>query len=216
MGQKERERVAHHEIGYALAGMSLPGSDEVHKISIIPRGVAALGYTLQLPKEDRFLMTKSELKNRVAVLFGGRVAEELIYPEASTGARDDLLKATDIAKNMVKAYGMSEKLGQQCFDQEQRPMFLQNGQSHGPGYYSEETAREIDDEVRRITDELQVRVTAPLKTKLSILRQAAQVLLEKETIVGAELKTIAEQANGASAQEDQKDQEDIVADAVGQ
>ena len=216
MGQKERERVAHHEIGYALAGMSLPGSDEVHKISIIPRGVAALGYTLQLPEEDRFLATKSELENRVAVLLGGRVAEELIYHEASTGARDDLLKATDIAKNMVKAYGMSERLGQQSFDQEQQPMFLQNGQSHGPGDYSEETAREIDDEVRRLTDELQVRVTALLKTKLSILRQAAQVLLEKETITGAELKTIAEQANGTSVQEDRKDQEEIVADAVGQ
>lgn len=213
LGQTERERVAHHEIGHALAGMSLPGSDEVHKISIIPRGVAALGYTLQVPKEDRFLMTKSELENKIAVLLGGRVAEELIYHEASTGARDDLLKATDIAKNMVKSYGMSDKLGHQSFDQEQQPMFLQNTQSQGPGDYSEETAREIDAEVRRIIDEQHVRVTALLGAKLSILRQAAQVLLKKETIMGAELKAIAEQANGASAQEDQ---EDVVADAVGQ
>ena len=213
LGQTERERVAHHEIGHALAGMSLPGSDEVHKISIIPRGVAALGYTLQLPNEDRFLMTKSELEIKIAVLLGGRVAEELIYHEASTGARDDLLKATDIAKNMVKAYGMSDKLGHQSFDQEQQPMFLQNGQPHGPGDYSEETAREIDAEVHRIIDEQYVRVTALLGAQLSILRQAAQVLLEKETITGAELKTIAEQANGASAQEDQ---EEVIADAVGQ
>ena len=193
LGEKEKERVAHHEIGHALAGMSLPGSDEVQKISIIPRGVAALGYTLQLPNEDRFLLTKSELENKIAVLLGGRVAEELIYQEISTGARDDLLKATDTAKSMVKAYGMSEKLGQQSFDQERQPMFVQSGQAQGPGDYSEETAREIDNEVHRIIDEQHSRITAILKAKLAILRQAAQVLLEKETISGEELKDVAAQ-----------------------
>ena len=193
LGQKEKARVAHHEIGHALAGMSLPGSDEVQKISIIPRGVAALGYTLQLPSEDRFLLTKSELENKIAVLLGGRVAEELIYQEISTGARDDLLKATDTAKSMVKSYGMSATLGQQSFDQERQPMFLQNGQPHGPGDYSEETAREIDNEVRRIIDEQHARITRILKAKRPILRQAAQVLLEKETISGAELERIVAQ-----------------------
>ena len=127
LNPKEKERVAHHEVGHALVALTLPGMDAVQKISIIPRGVAALGYTLQLPTEDRFLMTKSELENKIAVLLGGRVAEELIYHEISTGARDDLLKATDIAKSMVKAYGMSEKLGQISFDGERQPLFLQTG-----------------------------------------------------------------------------------------
>ena len=193
LSPKEKGRVAHHEIGHALAGMSLPGSDAVQKISIIPRGVAALGYTLQLPSEDRFLMTKSELENKIAVLLGGRVAEELIYQEVSTGARDDLLKATDTAKSMVKAYGMSARLGQQSFDQERQPMFLQNGQPHGPGDYSEETAREIDDEVRRIIDEQYARITKILQAKLPLLRRAAQALLEKETISGKELEGISAQ-----------------------
>jgi len=127
------------------------------------------------------------------VLLGGRVAEELIYQEISTGARDDLLKATDTAKSMVKSYGMSDTLGQQSFDQERQPMFLQNGQPQGLGDYSEETAREIDNEVRRIIEEQHARITTILKTKLPILRQAAQVLLEKETISGAELERIAAQ-----------------------
>lgn len=193
LSPKEKGRVAHHEIGHALAGMSLPGSDAVQKISIIPRGVAALGYTLQLPSEDRFLMTKSELENKIAVLLGGRVAEELIYQEVSTGARDDLLKATDTAKSMVKAYGMSARLGQQSFDQERQPMFLQNSQPHGPGDYSEETAREIDDEIRRIIDEQYARITKILQAKLPLLRRAAQALLEKETISGKELEGISAQ-----------------------
>ena len=191
LNPKEKERVAHHEIGHALASLSLPGSDEVQKISIIPRGVAALGYTLQLPTEDRFVITQSELENKIAVYLGGRVAEEIIYNEISTGARDDLLKATDIAKNMIKAYGMSNKLGQVSFDQDQQPMFLQNGQPSGPGDYSEETARDIDNEVRQIIDTQYARVTELLQAQEDILRDAAQVLLEKETITGEELKAIA-------------------------
>ena len=131
LNRQEKERVAYHEVGHALVAMNVSGADPVQKISIIPRGVAALGYTLQLPTEDRFLMTKSELENRIAVLLGGRVAEELIFNEASTGARDDLVKATDIAKSMVKAYGMSEKLGKVSFDRAQQPLFLQNGQGAG-------------------------------------------------------------------------------------
>ena len=191
LNQAEKERVAHHEIGHALVSLSLPGSDEVQKISIIPRGVAALGYTLQLPTEDRFVITKSELENKIAVYLGGRVAEEIIYQEISTGARDDLLKATDIAKNMIKAYGMSEQLGQISFDQDQQPMFLQNGQSPGPGDYSEETARAIDTEIRRIIDAQYARVTALLRAKTQVLQDAARALLDKETLTGEELRAIA-------------------------
>jgi cell division protease FtsH len=190
LSPKEKERVAHHEVGHALVGLALPGSDTVQKISIIPRGIAALGYTLQLPTEERFLMTESELKNRLAVLLGGRVAEELIYQEVSTGARDDLMKATDIAKSMVKAYGMSDKVGQFSFDQERQPLFLQAGQPHAGGDYSEATAREIDCEVRRLIEEQYGRVRAILASQEEILRKAAQTLLVKEVISGEELKAI--------------------------
>ena len=186
----EKERVAHHEVGHALVAMSIPGSDAVHKISIIPRGIAALGYTMQLPTEDRFLMTQAELKNKIAVLLGGRVAEETIYQEISTGAQDDLLKATDIAKSMVKVYGMSEKLGQVSFERDRRPLFLQAAQPESAGDYSEETAREIDCEVRRLIDEQYDRVRIILGSQEAILRQAASVLLTKETITGEELKAI--------------------------
>ncbi|MBI3245284.1 MAG: ATP-dependent metallopeptidase FtsH/Yme1/Tma family protein [Deltaproteobacteria bacterium] len=198
----EKERVAHHEVGHALVALALPGSDVVQKISIIPRGVAALGYTLQLPTEDRFLMTESELKNRIAILLGGRVAEELIYKEVSTGARDDLMKATDIAKSMVKAYGMSGAVGQLSFDQERQPLFLQPGMAHGGGDYSETTAREIDCEIRRLIDEQYGRVRTVLAVQEEVLRAAAQALLRKETITGEELKAIASETtarHGAQA-----------------
>ncbi|MGH7232001.1 MAG: ATP-dependent zinc metalloprotease FtsH [Nitrospiraceae bacterium] len=194
----EKERVAHHEVGHALVALSIPGSDAVHKISIIPRGIAALGYTMQLPTEDRFLMTKTELKNKIAVLLGGRVAEETIYQEISTGAQDDLLKATDIAKSMVKAYGMSEKLGQVSFERDRRPMFLQAPQSETAADYSEETSREIDCEVRRIIDEQYEQVTSLLSSQRHLLREAATVLLGKETISGEELKAIVARSSDRS------------------
>ena len=194
LNKMEKERVAFHETGHALVALSIPGSDQVQKISIIPRGVAALGYTLQLPTEDRFLMTKSELENKVAVLLGGRIAEETIFGEASTGAQNDLIKATDIAKSMVKAYGMSEKLGTITLERERQPQFLQLPVASEKGDYSEETAREIDCEVRRIVDEQYGRVRRLLEDRKSALRQGAQVLLEREVITGAELKTILEAA----------------------
>jgi len=186
----EKERVAHHELGHALVALSIPGADAVQKISIIPRGIAALGYTIQLPTEDRFLMTKSELENKIAVLLGGRVAEEIIYREVSTGAQDDLMKATDIAKSMVKRYGMSEKLGLLSFDRDRQPLFLQNGQPQAPGDYSEETAREIDCKVHRIIDEQYARVSRVLNSQQEVFREAAAVLLKKEIITGEELKAI--------------------------
>jgi len=191
LNKQEKERVAHHEVGHALVALAIPGSDTVQKISIIPRGVAALGYTLQLPTEDRFLMTRSELENRIAVLLGGRVAEEIIYREVSTGARDDLLKATEIAKSMIKAYGMSEKLGKVSFDGEHQPLFLRTNQASSNGDYSESTAQEIDAEVRRIIEEQYTRVTVLLTNQQHVLRDAAAVLLQKEVISGDELKTIA-------------------------
>ena len=194
LNKMEKERVAYHETGHALVALSIPGTDQVQKISIIPRGVAALGYTLQLPTEDRFLMTKSELENKVAVLLGGRIAEETIFGEASTGAQNDLLKATDIAKSMVKAYGMSEKLGTITLERERQPQFLQIPVASEKGDYSEETAREIDCEVRRIVDEQYGRVRRLLEDKKAMLQQGATLLLEREVITGAELKAIMEQA----------------------
>jgi cell division protease FtsH len=191
LNAEEKARVAHHEIGHALVALGMPGVNVIQKISIIPRGIAALGYTLQLPTEERFLMTTSELQNKIAVLLGGRVAEELIYQEASTGAQDDLLKATAIARSMVKSYGMSEKLGQLSLEGERRPMFLDVGPSQG-GDYSPETAREIDSEVRRILEEQHARVTALLGSQTELLGRAAKALLEKETLSGEDLQAIAE------------------------
>ena len=199
LNKAERERVAHHEVGHALVALSIPGVDTVQKISIIPRGIAALGYTLQLPTEERFLMTKSELENKIAVLLGGRIAEEIVYHEVSTGAQDDLLKATQIAKSMVKTYGMSDKLGQVTLDMERQPLFLPTAQSPMPGDYSEETSREIDCEIRRIIDEQVARSRKILAEKKDILRRAASVLLEKETITGEDLKTILAQYKAAPA-----------------
>jgi cell division protease FtsH len=193
LNKMEKERVAFHETGHALVAMSLPGMDQVQKISIIPRGVAALGYTLQLPTEDRFLMTKSELENKVAVLLGGRIAEELTFGEASTGAQNDLVKATDIAKSMVKAYGMSDKLGTITLERERQPQFLQLPIGSEKGDYSEETAREIDCEVRRIIDEQYGRVRQLLEKRKAALHQGATLLLEREVITGPELKAIMEQ-----------------------
>ena len=205
LNKQEKERVAHHEVGHALVAVALPGADPIQKISIIPRGIAALGYTLQFPTEDRFLMTKSELENKIAVLLGGRVAEELVFQEVSTGARDDLLKATDIAKNMIKAYGMSDKLGQVNFDRDHQPLFLATGQPQTGGDYSEETAREIDCEVRRIIDEQYVRVRSLLSAQQEALRQAAAVLLNKEVITGEELQAIAARANSRLPQSREDD-----------
>ena len=185
----EKKRVAYHELGHALVASALPGNDNVHKISIIPRGVAALGYTMQVPAEDRFLMTESELENRVATLLGGRVAEELIFDEVSTGAHDDLSKATDIARSMVKTFGMSPRLGQVSLEKDRRGVMLQSPlEPVARVEYSEQTARAVDDEVRRIIDEQRERVAEILSRRRQVLLRAAQLLLAKETISGQELR----------------------------
>lgn len=185
----EKSRVAHHEIGHALVAMALPGPDVVRKISVIPRGIAGLGYTLQLPTEDRFLLTQSELENKLAVLLGGRVAEELIYADVSTGAQDDLSKATEIARRMVRSYGMSRKLGHLSFDRAEGPLFL--GAAEARPDYGDEVAKEIDAEIRWIVDQQHSRATRILTARRDLLRRAARELVERESITGDELVQLA-------------------------
>ncbi len=191
MNPKERERVAYHEAGHALVAASVPSADPVHKISIIPRGIAALGYTLQLPTEDRYLLTRSELLDRLAVMLGGRTAEALTFGEVSTGAQNDLQRAADIARRMVKEYGMSQRLGALAFEPERRPLFLSTGDGLTGGKpYSEETAREIDEEVKRIVDETEAHARDILTKRGEDLKAIAQRLLDKEVLEGEELQTL--------------------------
>ncbi len=149
INKHEREIVAHHEMGHALVALSLPGTDPVHKISIIPRGISALGYTMQAPTEDRFLMKKTELLNKIATLLGGRAAEAIVFGDISTGAHNDLSRATDIARSMVKEYGMSATLGQVYLASERRTRFLEAAPESG-GDYSQATAELIDREINQI------------------------------------------------------------------
>lgn len=188
MNQKEKEIVAFHETGHALMAESLPTTDPVHKISIIPRGISALGYTLQLPTEDRYLMTKRELLDRIAVLLGGRAAEEIVFGEISTGAQNDLHRATDIAQNMVKEYGMSAKFGPITFEKDRRPMFLQEVSPPSSRDFSEATARKIDEEVQQIISDTYQRAITTLEEKRDKLDGIAKRLLEKEVIEAAELR----------------------------
>jgi cell division protease FtsH len=194
LSETERDIVAHHEMGHALVAFSVPHADPVHKVTIIPRGVGALGMTYQLPTEDRYLLRRSELEDRIAVLVGGHVAEELVYGELSTGAHNDLERATALARAMVVRYGMSEKLGPLTFGGSDGPGFLRRG---GPGgweggerVYSEETARAIDEEVRRIVEEAYDRVRGLLAAKKPILLRAAEVLKRRETLEGEELRRL--------------------------
>lgn len=187
----ERRIVAYHELGHAIVALSLPGTDPVQKISIIPRGIAALGYTMQVPTEERFLMRKSELLNKIATLLGGRAAEEIVFSDISTGAHNDLSKATDIARGMVKEYGMSEKVGQVYFAREPRNQFLNAPLGlAGPNEYSETTAELIDTEVREILTDQYRKAMEIITLKKNVLEKAVEVLLEKEKIEGEELKKL--------------------------
>jgi cell division protease FtsH len=186
LNANERRVVAHHELGHAMVAMALPGTDPVHKISIIPRGVGALGYTIQRPIEDRFLMTREELENKMAVLLGGRAAEEVVFGHLSTGAADDLAKVTDIARSMVMRYGMVTSLGYVAYEEERAP-FLGGPLPHGHREYSEETAREIDVAVRDIVKTSYEKALGILSKQKKLLEGWAQKLLEKETLVEAEL-----------------------------
>jgi cell division protease FtsH len=189
MSPKEKKTVAYHECGHALVAELVPGADPVSKISIIPRGVAALGYTQQLPTEDRYLMTRSELLGKIYVLLGGRVAEEMIFGDVSTGAQNDLQKATEIARTMVTQFGMSERVGLVSLEGPRTPLFLPVPMQ-GPKEYSEETARTIDEEVKRILSETHAKVREILSSHRQALEELAQLLLEKEVIERPELQTI--------------------------
>ncbi len=190
ISRREKERVAYHEAGHALVASALPNADPVHRISIVPRGVAALGYTLQLPTEDRYLLTRAELLDRLSVLLGGRVAEEIVYGEVSTGAQNDLEQATEIARAMVMDYGMSEKLGPQTF-RKRESLFLEPMWRHREDI-SEETARLIDQEVAALIKEAHARAQEILSKNRKRLELLARTLLEKETIEGEELKKLLE------------------------
>jgi cell division protease FtsH len=177
-------------MGHALVAMALPGTDPVHKVSIIPRGVAALGYTIQRPTEDRFVMTRGELENKMAVLLGGRAAEELCFGHLSTGAADDLAKATDIARSMVMRYGMVKALGDVAYEEERSPFLPGVAAPTRPREYSEATAREIDLAVREIVAAAREKALGVLKRQKGTLERGAQLLLEKETLSEADLATL--------------------------
>ncbi|HUF92914.1 MAG TPA: cell division protein FtsH, partial [Candidatus Limnocylindria bacterium] len=181
--------VAHHEMGHAFVATSVAHADPVHKVTIIPRGVAALGMTYQLPTEERFLMTRSELEDRIAVLLGGRVAEELVYGEVSTGAHNDLDRGTELARLMVTKYGMSERMGLATYG-ERSPLFLKGSGMGGERDYSEATARTIDEEVRAILDRTHDRVRGILTAKKAMLVHAAGELKRIETLEGDRLKRL--------------------------
>jgi cell division protease FtsH len=194
---EEKKIVAYHELGHALVALDLPGTDPVQKITIVPRGIAALGYTMQVPTEDRFLMRRTELLNKIATLLGGRAAEEIVFGDISTGAHNDLSRATDIARSMIREYGMSATLGQVYFAGGRRPQFL-GAMPESPPEYSEATAETIDAEVRQIiTAQYQVARDI-LGGRRQVLDKAALLLLEKEKIDGEELKRLVAQSEPES------------------
>ena len=197
MNAQEKEIVAFHESGHAIVAESVEHADPVHKISIIPRGIAALGYTQQQPTEDRYLLTRSELNDRLAVLLGGRVAEELVFHEVSTGAQNDLQRASDIARAMVTEYGMSDLLGLVSYERPRQAMFIPESFSQSKNY-SEAKASQIDDEVKRFVDEAHQRVREILAERRTVLDDLASLLSENETVQGEELRQMLEAATGGS------------------
>jgi cell division protease FtsH len=193
--EDEKRRVAYHEAAHALVAFSLPNTDPVHKVSIIPRGLAALGYTMQRPEDDRYLMTQSELESRIEVLLAGTIAEEMVYSDVSTGAQNDLERASEIARAMVMDYGMS-RLGRVTYRESPRSPFLAAAGADMPSArsHSEETAREIDEEVRRIIDRSIEQVRRILETRRDALEAVAKRLIESEVIDGSELRELVEAA----------------------
>ena len=187
----EHKIVAYHEMGHALVSMAVAGVDVVHKVSIIPRGIGALGYTIQRPSEDRFIITRDELESRMAVLLGGRAAEQVVFGHLSTGAADDLAKATDIARDMVMRYGMEEKLGPVSYDAE-RPTFLDTpaALTWHQQRYSDQTAHAIDEAVQRIVERIFARSVALLSSQRAVLEHGAALLLEHETLDEAALASL--------------------------
>jgi cell division protease FtsH len=191
MSDRERRIVAYHESGHAIVAASLPNLDPVHKISIVQRGFGALGYTMQLPLEDRYLMTRGDLLSQLAVLLGGRSAEEIALGEISTGAQNDLMRATDIARAMVTEFGMSDALGVVSYNgHPKRSVFLDVANMPERGVYAEETAQRIDTEVRRILDEAHGKARTILTEKRDVLERVTTNLLQKEVLEGEEFQAI--------------------------
>ena len=192
LNPKERETVAYHEMGHALVALALPGTDPVHKISIIPRGIGALGYTLQRPTEDRYLMTRSDLEHKIAVLLGGRAAEKLVFGELSTGAADDLARATDIARDMITRFGMDESLGYIAFEA-QRPRFLDTPElASGGCRVAESTQARIDQAIRDIVMGVFERAYGILDANRAVLERCARELLARETLDEADIRRLTE------------------------
>ncbi len=187
MNAQEKKIVAFHESGHAIVAESVEHADPVAKISIIPRGIAALGYTQQQPTEDRYLMTRGELLDRLAVLWGGRVAEEQVFGEISTGAQNDLQRATDIARSMVAEYSMSDSLGLATYERPRQPTFLPEGYAPSKTY-SEKKAAQIDDEVSRVMEEAHKRVRGILSVRRKVLDELANVLSKEEVVQGEDLR----------------------------
>jgi cell division protease FtsH len=198
LNPREREIVAFHEMGHAMSAAALTGVDPVHKVSIIPRGIGALGYTLQRPTEDRYLMTREELEGKLTVLLGGRAAEGLVFEHTSTGAADDLARATDIARSMATRYAMVPGLGPVSYDSE-NPVYL-GPQPMSRRTFSEQTAREIDLAVREIVQNAAERARTLLAQRRQTLEKAARMLLDKETLTDAELKPLFDEARTEAAQ----------------
>ena len=189
LNDKEKEIVAYHEVGHALVGAAMPGSDQVEKISIVPRGMAALGYTLQLPTEDRFLRDEAELKGQIATMLGGRSAEEVVFGAITTGAANDLQRATDVAEQMVTSYGMSQVLGPLAYDRSKQNNFLDNGMApNARRMVSDETAKAIDEEVKGIVEQAHQRALGILKDNRELLETISQQLLQEEVIEGESLR----------------------------
>ncbi|GAB2778955.1 ATP-dependent zinc metalloprotease FtsH [Halomonas shantousis] len=197
LNARERETVAYHELGHALVAMALPDVDPVQKVSIIPRGISALGYTLQRPTEDRFLLSEEELRQRMTVLLGGRAAERLVFDALSTGAADDLDKATDIARSMVMRFGMDPDLGQVTYEKAS-PNLLQQPFAESQRHYSEATAQAIDRAVRELVDAAFQRATALLQARRPLLERGAELLLQRESLSGEEIRQLLE-ADSAAA-----------------
>jgi cell division protease FtsH len=190
MSEKERRIVAYHESGHAIVASVLPGLDPVHKISIVQRGFGALGFTMQLPLEDRYLMTRQDLRSQLAVLLAGRSAEEIAFGEISTGAQNDLMRATDIARAMVTEFGMSDKVGAVSYNGHKRSPFLETPFAPERGNYAEETAQTIDAEVKRILQEAHDEARRVLKEYRGVLDRLSERLLEIEVVEAEELRAI--------------------------
>lgn len=210
LSDKEKKIVAYHEVGHALVGAVMPGGGRVAKISIVPRGMAALGYTLQMPTEDRFLMSESELKDQIATMLGGRAAEEVVFNSITTGASNDLQRATDLAERMVTTYGMSEVLGPLAYEKGQQNNFLGQGMGNPRRMVSDETAKAIDEEVKSIVETAHQQALDILERNRDLLEQIAQEILEVEVIEGEKLQSLLNQAK--SSQQHPKESDTVLAE----